>query len=189
MSLFKQGRYSGYLRPISYLIDLSIINGLAILYYFKNIDPVVFSKYLTGNELTDALLLNKRIRAGAKPNETTQSPGSIRGNSNNKDSIVINLDHKLKYSQWIAAVVICEDSAVAHTTPVYVVVDGKPTYDVDKGPAIIEKQIVSIQNLIKQDSSVPPVDQGLIERYNTAIKFYQMLLSEMKKDKQERNKK
>ena len=42
MSLFKQGRYSGYLRPISYLIDLSIINGLAILYYFKNIDPIVF---------------------------------------------------------------------------------------------------------------------------------------------------
>ncbi|MEZ4801590.1 MAG: undecaprenyl-phosphate glucose phosphotransferase [Gelidibacter sp.] len=42
MSLFKQGRYSGYLRPISYLIDLSIINGLAILYYFKNIDAVLF---------------------------------------------------------------------------------------------------------------------------------------------------
>ncbi|TXD83946.1 exopolysaccharide biosynthesis polyprenyl glycosylphosphotransferase [Subsaximicrobium wynnwilliamsii] len=42
MSLFKQGRYSGYLRPISYLIDLSILNGFAILYFFKTIDPVVF---------------------------------------------------------------------------------------------------------------------------------------------------
>lgn len=42
MSLFKQGRYSGYLRPISYLIDLSIINALAILYFFKTIDPVTF---------------------------------------------------------------------------------------------------------------------------------------------------
>ena len=42
MSLFKQGRYSGYLRPISYLIDLSIINGFAILYFFINIDPIVF---------------------------------------------------------------------------------------------------------------------------------------------------
>ncbi|MEO6348710.1 MAG: undecaprenyl-phosphate glucose phosphotransferase, partial [Aquaticitalea sp.] len=47
MSLFKQGRYSGYLRPISYLIDLGIINGLAILYYFKNIDPVVFIGLMT----------------------------------------------------------------------------------------------------------------------------------------------
>ncbi len=42
MSLFKQGRYSGYLRPISYLIDLTIINGLAIEYYFKSIDPFIF---------------------------------------------------------------------------------------------------------------------------------------------------
>ncbi|MFT4806644.1 MAG: putative colanic acid biosynthesis UDP-glucose lipid carrier transferase, partial [Psychroserpens sp.] len=42
MSLFKHGRYSGYLRPISYLIDLSIINGFAILYFFINIDPIKF---------------------------------------------------------------------------------------------------------------------------------------------------
>ncbi|OUS02414.1 undecaprenyl-phosphate glucose phosphotransferase [Flavobacteriales bacterium 33_180_T64] len=42
MSLFKQGRYSGYLRPLSYLIDLSIINSLAILYFFQNIDPFVY---------------------------------------------------------------------------------------------------------------------------------------------------
>ena len=42
MSLFKQGRYSGYLRPISYLIDLTIINGLAVKYYFKSVDPLVY---------------------------------------------------------------------------------------------------------------------------------------------------
>jgi len=42
LSLFKQGRYSGYLRPLSYLIDLSIINSLAILYFFQNIDPFVY---------------------------------------------------------------------------------------------------------------------------------------------------
>ncbi|MFT5846843.1 undecaprenyl-phosphate glucose phosphotransferase [Psychroserpens sp.] len=42
MSLFKHGRYSGYLRPISYLIDLSIINGFAIFYFFMNIDPITF---------------------------------------------------------------------------------------------------------------------------------------------------
>lgn len=42
MSLFKHGRYSGYLRPISYLIDLSIINGFAILYFFVTIDSVIF---------------------------------------------------------------------------------------------------------------------------------------------------
>ena len=52
----------------------------------RYIDPAVFSKYLTGNQLTDALLLYKRIRPGAKPDETTQSIGSIRGNPTNNDS-------------------------------------------------------------------------------------------------------
>ncbi|MCB0382218.1 MAG: undecaprenyl-phosphate glucose phosphotransferase [Psychroserpens sp.] len=47
MSLFKQGRYSGYLRPISYLIDLSIINGLAIIYFFKDIDPQMFILFVS----------------------------------------------------------------------------------------------------------------------------------------------
>ena len=42
MSLFKQGRYSGYLRPISYLIDLIVINCLAVFYFFKSIDPLFF---------------------------------------------------------------------------------------------------------------------------------------------------
>jgi putative colanic acid biosysnthesis UDP-glucose lipid carrier transferase len=34
--MFKIGRYSGYLRPISYLIDLSIINVLAYLFFLNN---------------------------------------------------------------------------------------------------------------------------------------------------------
>lgn len=41
MSTLKYG-YSGYIRPISYLIDLSIINGLGLLYFFKNINPLEF---------------------------------------------------------------------------------------------------------------------------------------------------
>ncbi|MCX7551342.1 undecaprenyl-phosphate glucose phosphotransferase [Xanthomarina sp. F2636L] len=42
MTAFKQGRYSGYIKYISYLIDLSIINGLALLYFFKTVNPIVF---------------------------------------------------------------------------------------------------------------------------------------------------
>jgi len=42
LSLFKHGRYIGYLRPLSYIIDLSIIVGLAVFYYFKSIDPFMF---------------------------------------------------------------------------------------------------------------------------------------------------
>ncbi|TYA52234.1 undecaprenyl-phosphate glucose phosphotransferase [Formosa maritima] len=42
MTTFKQGRYSGYLKHISYLIDLSILNGLALLYFFKSVDSIKF---------------------------------------------------------------------------------------------------------------------------------------------------
>ncbi len=52
----------------------------------RYIDPSLFSKYLTGNDLTNALLLYKRIRPDAKPDETTQNIGSIRGNPGNNDS-------------------------------------------------------------------------------------------------------
>jgi len=45
LSLFKHGRYSGYLRPISYFIDLVIINSIAILYLFKGQDYIVFSLF------------------------------------------------------------------------------------------------------------------------------------------------
>jgi hypothetical protein len=104
---------------------------------------------------------------------------------NNSDSIELNLSHRLKRSQWIAAVVNCDNGAVAHTTPVYVVIGGKPTYDVEKAPAIIEKQVQSIENSIKEDSAMTPVDQGLIERYKSAIDFYKMLLQQIDADKKE----
>jgi putative colanic acid biosynthesis UDP-glucose lipid carrier transferase len=47
LSLFKQGRYSGYLRPISYVIDLSIINGIAIVYLLGDKDPFIFSTFIS----------------------------------------------------------------------------------------------------------------------------------------------
>ena len=42
MSLFKHGRYSGFIKPISYTIDLVVINGLGLLYFFKDIPPLSF---------------------------------------------------------------------------------------------------------------------------------------------------
>ncbi|NRD22152.1 exopolysaccharide biosynthesis polyprenyl glycosylphosphotransferase [Winogradskyella litoriviva] len=47
MSLFKQGRYSGYLRPISYIIDLCIINSIAIIYLLSGKDPLIFSIFIS----------------------------------------------------------------------------------------------------------------------------------------------
>lgn len=48
MSLIKQGRYSRFLRPISYLIDLSIINLLAVFYLLEGKSPFIFIAFMTG---------------------------------------------------------------------------------------------------------------------------------------------
>jgi|TARA_R110002110_G_scaffold49502_1_gene146881 putative colanic acid biosynthesis UDP-glucose lipid carrier transferase len=40
--MFKRGRFSGYLRPISYLIDLTIINALAYLFFLNNFQVLNF---------------------------------------------------------------------------------------------------------------------------------------------------
>lgn len=47
MSLFKHGRYSGYLRPISYIIDLTIINVAAVFYLLNGKDPISFSALIS----------------------------------------------------------------------------------------------------------------------------------------------
>lgn len=41
------GRYSGYIRPFSYLLDLAIINGLVFFMLFDNLQDVVFHFFLS----------------------------------------------------------------------------------------------------------------------------------------------
>ncbi|HVZ95544.1 MAG TPA: hypothetical protein VG847_01615 [Chitinophagaceae bacterium] len=50
----------------------------------RYIDPAVFSKYLSGQDLANALLLNDR----AKPGAETAHPNGIRGNPKNNDSYI-----------------------------------------------------------------------------------------------------
>ena len=63
----------------------------------RYIDPAVFPKYLSGTQLTDALLLNDRGRPDAIANENTNHPGGIRGNPNNNDSY-FTINFKVGYT-------------------------------------------------------------------------------------------
>jgi len=42
LSIYKHGRYSGYVRPFTYLIDISIINLLALYFFGDQLNKVVF---------------------------------------------------------------------------------------------------------------------------------------------------
>lgn len=58
----------------------------------RYIDPKYFPSYLSGNKLTQAILLNDRHLPGA----VTAHPGGIRGDPGNKDSY-FNLNFKISY--------------------------------------------------------------------------------------------
>ncbi len=83
-------------------LRLEYINRLTFTDYlddvhYKYIDPALFSKYLSGNNLSNALKLNNRVRADAVPNLTTARPGGIRGNPLNQDSY-FTINFKIGYA-------------------------------------------------------------------------------------------
>lgn len=60
----------------------------------RYIRPELFSKYLTGQNLTNALILNNTVRPNTPPEETTAQPGGIRGNPLDPDHYM-SLNFKL----------------------------------------------------------------------------------------------
>lgn len=102
-----------------------------------------------------------------------------RLNPEKADSIQISLSHGLEKSQWLAAVVYCDNGAVAHTTPVYFIIDGKPTWDEQKAPAIIDKQLVAIQAIEDETKTKEKIDQGVLDRLILAKDFYKNLLNQI----------
>lgn len=56
------------------------------------IDPSLFSKYLSGDDLANALVLNNRRRTDAIPQQTTAFPGGKRGNPYDNDAyLTVNI--------------------------------------------------------------------------------------------------
>lgn len=100
-------------------------------------------------------------------------------NTDNSDSVSITFSHSVTKSQWLSAVTFCDNGAVAHTTPIYFMVDGKPTFDKKKAPAIIQKQMEAIQKLKDEENAKANKDRGLVGRYDNAIQFYKKLLSQV----------
>jgi len=93
------------------------------------------------------------------------------------DSIEINLAHTLHESQWISAAVYCGNEAIAHTTPIYFVVDGQPTWDKEKAPGVIAKQLAAIQTIEEETRAKAILDSGIITRLEEAKSFYAEMLA------------
>ena len=94
----------------------------------------------------------------------------------------IEHEFKLDRSRWIVASVECENGALAHTSPVYVVVDGQPTWSPTKGPALIERQLAAIAPIEKEFSGKDDArSRGIVERIQRAKRYYAELKAAMER--------
>ena len=103
----------------------------------------------------------------------------IKGNLGETE-LEVEFEHLVETSQWLMAGVTCDNNAVAHTTPIYVVVNGQPTWNPRQGPRIIEKQLAG---MAKIESEVAKGDDarsaGIRKRLLKAKAFYATLRDKM----------
>ena len=89
-------------------------------------------------------------------------------------------EHLVETSQWLMAGVACDNEAVAHTTPIYLVVNGQPTWNPRLGPGIIEKQLAGMAKIESEVAKGADArSAGVRERLQKAKAFYAALRDKM----------
>lgn len=146
---------------------------------------------LPGSELArnqgDRVRIKARVRSHAaigipKALTLVGNKGVIKevANPTGELSLAIDLEHAIDQSQWLVLSTVCDNNALAHTTPVYVKVDGRPTWCPDRGPAVIRQQLDSISRIAREFT---PADtaraQGIQQRLTRARLVYRDLLARM----------
>ena len=97
-----------------------------------------------------------------------------------KTRAAIRRELTLDQSRWVAAAAECENGALAHTSPVYLVVDGRPTWSAEKGPALIDKQLAAAARIEKEFAGKDdPRSRGIVERLEKAKRYYAALKERM----------
>jgi hypothetical protein len=103
-------------------------------------------------------------------------------NPKRNDSVKFAITHTLTKSQWITCAVYCRNGALAHTSPLYVVVAEKPIYDAVKGPPVARRLLDILTKVKAREAAKPFVDAGLIQRISSAQTFYQRLLLQLQQN-------
>lgn len=97
-----------------------------------------------------------------------------------KPELAIQMEHEVQTSQWLMATVRCDNEAVAHTTPVYLIVNDRPPWNPRQGQGIIDKQLAGIAKIETEFAKGDdPRSVGVRERLARARKFYSELRDKM----------
>lgn len=100
--------------------------------------------------------------------------------SDSKDSNELRLDVEVDISRstWLALSTRCANGAVAHTSPIYVVVDGEPTWSPRQSSRIVKKQLEAIALIEAEFSKGSDLrSRAIRERLDRARAYYLKLLA------------
>jgi hypothetical protein len=85
----------------------------------------------------------------------------------------LDFEYRVENSHWIMASATCDNGAVANTTPVYVVVNGRPTWSRSRSPKIIERQLSEIAKIESEFAKGEDArSAGIRDRLQRAKAFY-----------------
>jgi hypothetical protein len=104
--------------------------------------------------------------------------GVIHEASREGHSTTIDCELRLPVSesQWLVARTVCDNGAVAHTSPVYVVLNDDPPWSPSRGPAIIDRQLEAISAIEEEfQENRTARGRGILKRLRAAREFYETL--------------
>jgi hypothetical protein len=146
---------------------------------------------LPGSELTRLPGTRVKIRARALGHARIGLPTVLRvegptgilkevKGEQGETELEFEFEHLVETSQWLMAGVACDNKAVAHTTPIYLVVNGQPTWNPRQGPRIIEKQLAAMAKIESEVAKGADArSAGIRERLQKAKAFYAALRDKM----------
>lgn len=147
---------------------------------------------LPGSELARAPGTTVKIHARALGQAAVGLPTVLRvegpsgvvkeiAGTDGQTELSLDFDHRLEESQWLTASAQCHNNALAITTPVYLAVNSRPTWNAIRGPAIIDRQIASIARIESEFSKGDDARSvGVRERLQKAKAYYADLRERMR---------
>ena len=101
-------------------------------------------------------------------------------NPTGEPNLEFQIEMNISQSRWLLLSTRCTNGALAMTTPVYVIVNGRPHWCPERGPEIVARQLKVIREIeseFKDDYS--PKGRGIQLRLAEARQYYRKLIQQM----------
>lgn len=102
----------------------------------------------------------------------------VHRNDSHSNELTLEVEVDISRSTWLALSTRCANGAVAHTSPVYVVVNDEPTWSPQKSSRIVRKQLEAIAVIEAEFSEGSDLrSRSIRERLERAKTYYSKLLA------------